>query len=157
MFLLGAGELFFFIYFCFKVIIAIVFPWEFMKNIFIKISLTFIGITVIILSSCFKDSQIKTESPDFKNAAILVQHMQNDVAKEGGYMDYTPLNYIQSTIPNIKKIIVAARDQEIPVIYSYLSVKNDYSDALFPFLNTLILQKRGFLLKTPGEHRSLMN
>ncbi|MCK5098814.1 MAG: cysteine hydrolase [Desulfobacteraceae bacterium] len=138
------------------------FPWEFIENIFIKRLLTFISIAVIFLSGCSGKSQIKVEFPDFENSALLIQHMQNDVVKEGGYLDYLPLNYIQSTIPNIKNIILTARDQGRPVIYSYLSVKDDYSDALFLYSKYPDITERGFFIEntwgaqiidelTPGE------
>ena len=83
--------------------------------------------------------------------------MQNDVVNEDGYMDFLPLDYIQSTIPNIKNIIDTARDQGRPVIYSYLSVKDDYSDALFLYFKYPDITEKGFFIENTWEHKLSMN
>ncbi len=89
----------------------------------------------------------KARPPDTDNSALLIIHMQNDTVNEGGYMDFLPLNNIQKIIPNISLLAKKMRTAGKPVIHCYMSVKSDYSDALWPYWNNHNIMEKDFFVE----------
>jgi len=97
----------------------------------------------------------RVTEPDMSNSALLIIHMQNDVVKEGGYMDSLVkggmlpphLEGIQAIVPNINELAAAMRAAGRPVIFCQMSVKADYSDALWPYWQYPDIMERGFFVE----------
>lgn len=118
-----------------------------------------IGMIVVLtlvsaISGCAPAPSRVTE-PDMSNSALLIIHMQNDVVKEGGYIgslikdQIAPphLEGFQAIVPNINKLAAAMRAAGRPVIFCQMSVKADYSDALWPYWKYPNIMERGFFVE----------
>lgn len=97
----------------------------------------------------------RVTEPDMSNSALLVIHMQNDVVKEGGFVDalikdgISPphLEGIRAIIPNINQLAAAMRAAGRPVIFGNVGVKADYSDTLYPYWKVPKVMERPFFVK----------
>jgi nicotinamidase-related amidase len=79
---------------------------------------------------------------DITRSALIVVDMQNDfLHPDGGFGRRAKANpekkidmpFLASTIPNAKKLIQAFRETGRPVVYIAHVLKEDYSDAAFPY------------------------
>jgi len=98
----------------------------------------------------------RVTAADMSNSALLIVHMQNDVVKEGGFVDYLikegvsapHLDGIQAIIPNISKIATAMRADGRPVVIGNVAVKEaDYSDSLYPYWKVPKVTERPFFVE----------
>lgn len=80
--------------------------------------------------------------PDIARSALVIVDMQNDfLHPEGGFGRRARANpdsridmaFLGSTIPNARKLIDAFRGAARPVVYIAHVLKEDYSDAAFPY------------------------
>lgn len=129
-----------------------------MKKIYFKGVIVVALIVVLTLvsatSGCAPAPSSVTE-PDMSNSALLIIHMQNDVVKEGGYIDSLVkaeiipphLEGIQALVPNINKLAAAMRAAGRPVILCRMSVEADYSDALWPYWKYPNIVEKGFFVE----------
>jgi len=97
----------------------------------------------------------RVTEPDMSNSALLIIHMQNDVVKEGGFVDWlvkegvSPphLEGIRAIIPNINELAAAMREAGRPVVFGNVGVKADYSDALYPYWKVPRVMERPFFVE----------
>ncbi|MFH1031751.1 MAG: isochorismatase family cysteine hydrolase [Chloroflexota bacterium] len=93
---------------------------------------------------------------DITKSALIIVDMQNDFLNEAGHFGKLAKQYperkidmefLGSTIPNVKRLAVAFRAAKRPVIYLAHIVKEDYSDAAFPYWRSPPPKKREFLVE----------
>lgn len=80
------------------------------------------------------DAKPEPISVDTAKTAVIVVDMQNDFGSEGGMFQRAGLDIsgIQAAVPPTKKVLTAARKEDIPVIYLKMAFKADLSDAGAP-------------------------
>jgi nicotinamidase-related amidase len=80
--------------------------------------------------------------PDITTSALIIVDMQNDfVHRDGAFgrraredVDASiDMDFLASTIPNVRRIAEAFRHHHRPVVYVTQVLKPDYSDAAFPY------------------------
>lgn len=99
---------------------------------------------------------METMGPDIKKSALIVVDMQNDFLHENGRFaklakenpeKEIDLEFLSSTIPNVKKLIEAFRAAGRPVVHIAHVLKPDYSDAAFPWWRFPPLKERQFIVE----------
>src|SRR5215467_10767585 len=80
--------------------------------------------------------------PDITRSALIIVDMQNDfLHPDGSFGRLTAehpefgidMPFLVGTIPNVKRLIDAFRAAGRPVVFIAHVLKNDYSDAAFPY------------------------
>jgi ureidoacrylate peracid hydrolase len=67
---------------------------------------------------------------DVERSAVIVVDMQNDFVSEGGMFDQNgvPTSAVRTVVPTIRRMLEAAHDRAIPVIYLKMGYQPDLSD-----------------------------
>jgi ureidoacrylate peracid hydrolase len=67
---------------------------------------------------------------DVERTAVVVVDMQNDFVSVGGMFDQNgvPTVAVRTVVPTIRRVLEAARDQGIPVVYLKMGYQPDLSD-----------------------------
>ncbi len=67
---------------------------------------------------------------DVERTAIVVVDMQNDFVSVGGMFDQNgvPTDAVRAVVPTIQRVLDAARDRAIPVVYLKMGYQPDLSD-----------------------------
>ncbi len=71
---------------------------------------------------------------DLAKAAVVVVDMQNDFASPGGMFDRAGIDIacIQAIVPNVRRVLDAARAAQVPVVYVKMGFDPDLVDAGYP-------------------------
>lgn len=94
--------------------------------------------------------------PDIARSAMLVVDMQNDFLHPNGAFGHLArefperridMEFLASTIPNVKRLAEAFRSSGRPVVYIAHVLKPDYSDAAFPYWRGAAMRKTEFLFE----------
>ena len=94
--------------------------------------------------------------PDLSKAALIVVDMQNDFLKAGGFIARRPefRQFVKSkqplvdrAIPNVMRLIQAARTSTIPVVFIREAFREDYADACFPYWRVPQCVKEKFVVE----------
>ena len=129
-----------------------------MNNRYFKgvvVAMIIVVLALVSATSGCAPAPSRVTEPDMSNSALLIIHMQNDVVKEGGFIDWlvdegvSPphLEGIRAIIPNINELAAAMREAGRPVVFGNVEVKADYSDALYPYWKVPRVMERPFFVE----------
>jgi ureidoacrylate peracid hydrolase len=67
---------------------------------------------------------------DVERTAVVVVDMQNDFVSEGGMFDQNgvPTAAVRAVVPTIRRVLEAARDRGIPIVFLKMGYRPDLSD-----------------------------